>query len=613
METMTDASTALSNPQVSVIVPARNEEGNLATCLESLVAQVGVDFEIIVVNDHSTDRTAEIASSFSKVRVIDAGPLPRGWTGKNNAVSTGARAARGAWLLFTDADTVHLPNSLSRALEEARENGADLLSYSPEQIAVTFWEMAILPVVFAELARQYPPSKVSDPDSPEAAANGQYLLIRRAIYEGVGGHAAVASNILEDVALARAVKSSGYRIRFRYAADVVRTRMYRNFAQLREGWTKNLALLFPNPGWLAVKTLCWWALPWVILFSPPAASLLVRNIENVPSLAGLGDWIMPLTHALRHWWWLAIFVLAGARNQGRLRSANFDLPMELFGALFGMPMFAFLLLRSKRAHAKGNVSWKGRTYQDDDRPMGKAANRSSVPSQKTLMKTPLILILPTLFLISLPSHASFPLRPFAGKPSALEISAAGSSFTKTIIDPGLAVGPLKLGDSRDRALELFPKKDEDQEWNDPCGSTIDWVDSSNPNGRGDLFIRLKKGKVFQIESSTTRFHTAEDITTFDSPEKVAAAYREMRAWVLLTPPVPALGDRPLVFWIDRKRGIAFAFAYDPSHHKRYVYKVIVFEPGKDLCPELEKTSSSKWQSIRPYATEPPIELSPEPQ
>jgi len=87
----------------------------------------------------------------------------------------------------------------------------------------------------------------------------------------------------------------------------------------------------------------------------------------------------------------------------------------------------------------------------------------------------------------------------------------------------------------------------------------------------------------------------------------------LRAWVLLTPPVPSLGDRPLVFWIDKKKGIAFAFAYDPSHHKRYVYKVIVFEPNKDFCPEQEKTSSPKWQPIRPYSVEPPAELSPETQ
>ena len=235
-------------PQVSVIIPARNEEANLGTCLESLMDQDQLSFEIIVVNDHSTDRTKEIAQSFPGVQVIDADPLPEGWTGKNNAVATGARAARTNWFLFTDADTIHLPGSLPRALREARENGADLLSYSPEQIAVTFWEKAVLPVVFAELARQYPPSKVSDPKSPEAAANGQYILVKRDAYEAVGGHAAVACAILEDVALARAIKASGRKIRFRYAADSVRTRMYRNFHQLREGWTKNLALLFPRPG-----------------------------------------------------------------------------------------------------------------------------------------------------------------------------------------------------------------------------------------------------------------------------------------------------------------------------------------------------------------------------
>src|SRR5581483_443929 len=178
--------------QISIIIPARNEEENLRSCLQSLVAQTGVSFEIIVVNDHSTDRTKEIAESFPGVRAFEAGPLPAGWTGKNNAVATGARSAQGNWLLFTDADTVHLPGSLAGALKEAEDHQADLLSYSPEQIAVTFWEMAVLPVVFAELARQYPPKKVSDPGSREAAANGQYLLIRRDVYASVGGHAAVA-------------------------------------------------------------------------------------------------------------------------------------------------------------------------------------------------------------------------------------------------------------------------------------------------------------------------------------------------------------------------------------------------------------------------------------
>jgi len=600
-------------PEVSVIVPARNEEALLATCLESLVSQTGVEFEIIVVNDHSTDRTGEIAASFAGVRVIEAGPLPPGWTGKNNAVACGARQALGEWLLFTDADTVHLPGSLSRALDEAKQHEVEMLSYSPEQIAVTFWERAILPVVFAELARQYPPSKVSDPASPIAAANGQFILIRRGTYDAIGGHAAIAEDILEDVALARRVKASGRKMRFRYAADAVRTRMYRNFAQLREGWTKNLALLFPRPGWLALKISLLWGIPWLLLTFP---------------LSGLGE--------LHHrWWWSVVITMALAGNIARLQRANFDLAMEFLGAWFGMPMFAYLLLRSKRMYGKGTVAWKGRSYgnsakgntdavgpcvKDDlsgsgdlpsaakaasiDSPDGTAKAvpfpRSLPPTssdrrQKTVLKTPLLMLL-TLFAITAYSLAQIMEEP---------------RFNTTMIEGGHSVGPLKVGDSSERALEVFPKKDIDQEWEDACGSTIDWVDSTNPVGHGDVFIRIKKGKVFQIESSTTRFHTAEDITTFDSPEKVEKSYKDLRAWVLLTPPSPALGSRPPVFWIDKKKGIAFELAYDAPHHKRYVYKIIVFQPNRMFCPEQETVDSLKWQAIGAYAQEPPRELSPE--
>ena len=166
--------------------------------------------------------------------------------------SAGPKVARGEWLLFTDADTVHLPGSLARALTEARQRGAVLLSYSPEQEVHGFWEKAVMPVIFAELAATYRPALVSDPRSPAAAANGQYILIAREAYDAVGGHAAVSGSLLEDVALARAVKASGRKIFFRFGGDAVRTRMYRSFAQLREGWTKNLALLFPSPVRLAL-------------------------------------------------------------------------------------------------------------------------------------------------------------------------------------------------------------------------------------------------------------------------------------------------------------------------------------------------------------------------
>jgi glycosyltransferase involved in cell wall biosynthesis len=335
------STTETGSPQASIIVPARNEESCLADCLQSLTTQTGVSFEIIVVDDHSTDRTRAIALSFPSVRVIDAGPLPEGWTGKNNAVTAGASRARGAWLLFTDADTIHLPGSLARAVAEAEENKAELLSYSPEQIAVTFWEIATLPVIFAELAQQFPPTKVSDPTSPLAAANGQFILIRRDSYDAIGGHAAVATDILEDVALARAMKASGRKIRFRYGADIVRTRMYRNYRQLRDGWTKNLALLFPNPGRLALKSLTLWAVPWTVL-------------------------VMLLAGVVRAWWWSSVFVAAFLYFTMRLRRANFTWDKEIFGGLFGIPMFVYFLLRSKRAHSSRNVYWKGRTYKGEN-------------------------------------------------------------------------------------------------------------------------------------------------------------------------------------------------------------------------------------------------------
>ena len=238
---------------VSIVIPARNEEACLGACLESLSAQQGVEREIIVVDDGSTDRTGAIAASFAGVRVVVAAEPEAGASGKCNAVWTGAQQARGEWLLFTDADTVHKPGSLARCLNEAQEHGAALLSLSPEQEVRGFWEKAVMPLVFAELACTYRPAEVCDPNSPSAAANGQYLLVRRDAYFAVGGHRAVAHTLLEDVALAQAFKRAGYPLRFRFGGDAVRTRMYRSWREMRDGWTKNLALLFPATGALAGK------------------------------------------------------------------------------------------------------------------------------------------------------------------------------------------------------------------------------------------------------------------------------------------------------------------------------------------------------------------------
>ncbi len=329
-------------PKVSVVVPARNEAACLAACLASLVEQEGVEAEIIVVDDHSTDATAALAGSFAGVQVLAADPLADGWCGKQNALATGARYAGGEWLLFTDADTVHLPGSLARALQEAEQHQAALLSYSPAQEMRTLWELAVLPLVFAELAGTYRPRDVCDPNSPVAAANGQYLLIRRDAYDAVGGHATVRASLLEDVELARLVKRSGRRLRFRFGGDAVRTRMYRTFRELCEGWTKNLALLFPHAGGLALQ----------------------RALEFALITGGSAAFVAALAHRST-----VGAIIAGTLATGtygmflrRIRRAHAGAKAEAV-ALFGLPLFVYLLARSAiRYHTGRAVQWKGREY-----------------------------------------------------------------------------------------------------------------------------------------------------------------------------------------------------------------------------------------------------------
>ncbi|HEY1807271.1 MAG TPA: glycosyltransferase family A protein, partial [Acidobacteriaceae bacterium] len=197
---------------LSVIIPARNEEDCLGVCLASLVEQrekaweLEQDWEIIVVDDASTDGTRAVAAGFSTVTVMDAPRLEKGWTGKNNACWAGSQKARGQWLLFTDADTRHEPGHLRLAMVEAERHGAGMLSYSPRQVVRGLAQRALMPLVFSDLAVTYTPAKVNDPARQVAAANGQFLLVRRDVYDKIGGHAAVRGAVLEDVELASLVK-----------------------------------------------------------------------------------------------------------------------------------------------------------------------------------------------------------------------------------------------------------------------------------------------------------------------------------------------------------------------------------------------------------------------
>ena len=341
--------------ELSVIIPARNEEQNLAACLESLVAQsedifqLGRDWELIVVDDQSTDRTAEIARSFSGVTVLEAAKLEKGWTGKNNAIWTAARKARGRWLLFTDADTIHEPGDLHRAIHEATRHKAGVLSYSPRQLVTGFAQRALMPLVFSELALAYPPAKVSDPNERVAAANGQFFLVEREAYRRMGGHPSVADRVLEDVELAFIAKRRKIGLRFRYAPDALSTRMYRTTPSMIEGWTKNLALLFNN----ALATSLWKVLDMLLLVGLPllAAHLWSAHF-TVRSLTWLGaGWALLLL------WLRTVF-----RFYARVAKSNFPF-VDCAISPLGLPLFVALLFQSWFKHrVLKHVSWKGRTY-----------------------------------------------------------------------------------------------------------------------------------------------------------------------------------------------------------------------------------------------------------
>ena len=197
--------------------------------------------------------------------VIEAAKLEKGWTGKNNAIWTAARKARGRWILFTDADTIHEPGDLHRAMHEAGRHKVGMLSYSPRQLVSGFWQRVLMPLVFSELALAYPPAKVSDPNQRIAAANGQFLLVEREAYRKLGGHPSVKDRVLEDVELAFLAKRRRVGLRFRYAPDALSTRMYRTTGAMIEGWTKNLALLFNN----ALATAMWKVLDILLLVGLP--------------------------------------------------------------------------------------------------------------------------------------------------------------------------------------------------------------------------------------------------------------------------------------------------------------------------------------------------------
>jgi chlorobactene glucosyltransferase len=217
----------------------------IATVVDSILETTYSPIELIVVNDQSTDTTADVLSRNTdpRLRVLTGEPLPAGWYGKAWACLQGYHAARGEILLFTDADTRHQPELLPRAVGALLEQKADLVTVSPLQRCITFWERLVMPQIWLLLALRYHPRAVNRARNPrDVIANGQFILTTRTAYETAGTHTAVRREVAEDLALAQTYLRNRLKLYFVFAERLMETRMYRSLPELVEGWSKNMYL-----------------------------------------------------------------------------------------------------------------------------------------------------------------------------------------------------------------------------------------------------------------------------------------------------------------------------------------------------------------------------------
>jgi hypothetical protein len=277
------------------------------------------------------------------VKLISVPQLPPGWLGKNHALHVASQHATGEWLLFTDADTRHVQGALRSLVNRAEKEGLGLLSCSPPQETVKWWEKAVIPLVYQLLGRLYPFARVNDPADSLAAANGQFLLIRREAYSRIGGHQAVCGEVLEDVELATRAKQAGIRIWFGPGDGIVSTRMYREFSAMWQGWTKNLFLLFRRSGRSLPRA---------------AAEIALRYL--LPLLAGA---VLIAMGPRAAWFGVAALLYLGREHLRYVRAPPKKSIVETALLVAGSAILFLLLVNSYRRYSRNKgILWKGRLY-----------------------------------------------------------------------------------------------------------------------------------------------------------------------------------------------------------------------------------------------------------
>jgi chlorobactene glucosyltransferase len=344
-------------PLLSVIIPARNEDFNIERCVASLMNQTYPQkkYQIIVVDDNSTDNTQSIVQRLkekhSNLKLTGAGPLPEGWSGKNNACRKGVEIADGEWYCFADADIYAQPELLETAVTFAENNSIDMLSVNPLQELVTTSERLFLPGIFLSIASSMNFNRVNDPSRPETGANGQFMLFRRKVYESINGHHSVRNEIMEDMAFAKIVKKSGYRLYWVFGENLISTRMYRDIMHIWEGFSKNLAEIMrnQNPFESIYDSAKSFLLAWMpLLLTFWTFYYLNNGMHTVLNYLAFG-FSVSATAAL---FIASLFIV---------RALKIPL-VYAFSIPLGFTLHTFLTINSLWQMKKGKRLWKGRMY-----------------------------------------------------------------------------------------------------------------------------------------------------------------------------------------------------------------------------------------------------------
>ena len=344
-------------PLISVCIPARNEERNIRACVEAVLAQDYPNLEVIVLDDCSTDSTlvmlAELASRDARLRPISGSDLPNGWAGKPYALHQASAAARGPWLCFIDADTFISPITLSSCYVKALQTRADLFTIMTFQLMGSFWEKVVMPLVMTGLSAGFSPRKVNDPNRKDAIANGQFILVKRAVYDAIGGHESVKDSIVEDKAIAEQVKWNGYRLIVADGMQLARTRMYTSLPEMWEGWTKNIYLgLRDQPSLTALG-----------IFGAFLSVIVSLVLPAWPILGAFwylneGGWMAAtvIIESLLLW---AYLIYARSKIAEKMNiSPWYAFTTPLGAAVFGAMMF----ISTWKVLSRQGVTWKGRVY-----------------------------------------------------------------------------------------------------------------------------------------------------------------------------------------------------------------------------------------------------------